>query len=82
VVHAFDFVLIALMHHIDPQISRSAVWLRPTPLADIHLRRPSGLIAYTAFAVWPTLPQPIQLRHRQPRQAHILGIAKVMIGAL
>jgi hypothetical protein len=56
VIHPFHPVPITLMDRVHPQVSRVALWLRPPPLADGHLDRPSRLISHTVLPVSRALP--------------------------
>jgi hypothetical protein len=78
VIETLDSIEVALMHSVHPQISRPALRIGPPPFSDGHWRGPGGLISDAALAVRAAFAQPVQLRHREPRQAFIPGVMKLM----
>ena len=82
VIHPLASLQIALMHRIHPQISRAAIRLRPAALPDRHLRRPGRLIHDPLFPIPPTLPEPVQLRHRDLGQTRVGRILEIIVGPL
>ncbi|MBV8808994.1 MAG: hypothetical protein JO033_09995 [Acidobacteriaceae bacterium] len=63
VVHVFHALLIALMHGIDPQVSRLALWIRLAAFAYLDLPGSSLAVTQPAFAIAPLLAQVIQMGH-------------------
>ena len=74
VVHPLLSVPIALVHGIDPDVTRLAPGLRLSPLADRHRRGPGLFEHHPPLTVLPPLPQVIDMRRQISR--HVL-VARV-----
>jgi len=82
VIQTLDAVAVAPMHGVDAQISRTPLRLRFAPLADRYRRGPGGLITGVTFAVRLGIAEPVNLRHRDLRQALEGRLTIVVILAL
>ena len=82
VINALAAVLIALMHGVDAQVSGQALRLRLAPLADRNRRGPRRLVAGVALPIGRRVAEPVELRHRDPRQPLVGRLAIFAVLAL
>src|SRR5579864_6683910 len=82
VINALDPLPIALMHGVDPQVARPIARIGPPPLADTDRHRPGGVELGALAPVLAAAAEVVQVRHRDLRQTLVLGLAKLLPGAL
>ena len=78
VKQTLDSVQVTLMDGVHAQISRPALRIGLASLANGHCRGPGSLISHAALAVRPAFAQPVELRHREPRQALVRRVVELM----
>ena len=82
VVHALLALPVALMNRIHAQESRTAIRLRSPPLPAVDHARPGRLEDRRLPSVLHAPAQVVNVRYRDPRQAHILRFAVLLVFAL
>ena len=71
VIDTLGTLAVALMDGVDAQISGAAVRLGLAPLADRDDCGTGWMIAGVAFAISLGVAEPVELRHREPRQTFV-----------
>ena len=82
VVDPLHPVLLALVHAVDAHKSGAPVRLRGAPAPDRKRRGPGLGPALAARPVAGGTPQVVEVRHRDPRQPRVAGVAKHRQGTL
>lgn len=70
------------MHGIYSDVTRPSSWIRFPPFPGRHRRRPRRLIRQPPLPVPHAVPQPVQMRHRQLRQALVTPVPELVAGPL
>src|SRR5260370_4863105 len=82
VIHPLLPILSALMHGVDPQVSRAPQGLRFSPFPNRYCRWPRRLILDMPLPIRPASPESVQVRHRDPSQAFVSRVVEVVAGPL